>query len=278
MKKKKIIKKQKRVLTAADNQNIRIFAEQLGALIPLSGYRSSFSLSNIAKEFGLQKYIPKKYKNKKEAFAEFMKKVIVKKPRTLKKIVREILPKAIEKRHREGNPILEDEALELSEQLFSLKVDLREEIKDLKFPKERPKIVPPPIEIQKILDSFSLHPVLLPDCKKMFFDGHVNDSVRKALERFEKNVQSISGLHDKQGADLMALVFSEDNPKIALSDIKIKSGKNKQMGFKFISMGIMHWWRNNLSHGDEPQISHHDALGRLILVSNLFHELDERMK
>jgi len=41
-------------------------------------------------------------------------------------------------------------------------------------------------------------------------------------------------------------------------------------------MGIMKWWRNNLSHGDAAQLPHHEALGRLILISNLFHRLDER--
>ncbi len=42
-------------------------------------------------------------------------------------------------------------------------------------------------------------------------------------------------------------------------------------------MGIMHWWRNNLSHGDEDQLPHHDALSRLIMVSNLFYEIDGRV-
>lgn len=277
MKKKAKIKK-KKILTASENQDIRILAEQLGALLPLSGYRSSFSLTTISKEYKLQKFLPKKSINKKESFVEFIKKVICNKPRTLKKIVREILPKAIEKRHREGNPILEQEASNLSNQLFILGIDLKKEISLLKLPKERPKIIPPPIAVQKILETFCLHPVMLPDCKKMFSDGYVNDSARKALERFEKRVQELSGLNDKQGPDLMALAFNEENPKIILADLKTKSGKNKQTGFKFISMGLMHWWRNNLSHGDEAQIFHYDALGRLIIVSNLFHELDERIR
>jgi len=275
--KKKIKVKKKKILTAPENQNIRILAEQLGALLPLSGYRSSFSLYTVAKEYKLQKFLPKKSINKKESFVEFIKKVICNKPRTLKKIVREILPKAIEKRHREGNPILEKEATDLSDQLYLLRIDLKKEMGSLKLPKERPKIVPPPIAIQKILETFCLHPVMLPDCKKMFIDGYINDSVRKALERFEKRVQELSGLNDKQGPDLMALSFNEDHPRVVLGDLKLKNGRNKQIGFKFIAMGLMHWWRNNLSHGDEPQIPHHEALGRLIIISNLFHDLDERI-
>ena len=276
-KKKKQIQRRKRSLVASDVQGIRLLADQLGRLIPLSGYRSSFSLSAIAKEEKLSKYLPKKSANKKEAFVEFIEKVICFKPRTLKKIVRKILPKAIEKRHREGNPVLEQEASDIANQLYALKVDLRKEVRDLQLPKERPKIVPPPIEIQKILEAFILYPTLLPNCKEMFIQGHINESVRKALEKLEKVVQDLAMLPDKQGPDLMAIAFAEDNPKIRLNQLTTKQEKNEQIGFKFLTMGLMHWWRNNLSHGDEPQLPHHEALGRLILVSNLFHKLDTRI-
>ena len=154
---------------------------------------------------------------------------------------------------------------------------MKAEIIAMNLPKERPKTVPPPIAIQKILDAFILHPALMPDCKKMFIDGHINESVRKALERFEKRVQDISGIHNKQGHDLMAVAFSEQDPKIKFNGLATSQEINKQLGFKFMTMGIMYWWRNNLSHGDEEQLPHHDALGRLILVSNLFHELDRRI-
>ena len=191
--------------------------------------------------------------------------------------MREILPIAIEKRHAKGDPVLEAEALELSDRLSALGINLVSEIAAMNLPKERPKTVPPPIAIQKILDTFMLHPSLMPDCKTMFNNGHINESVRKALERFEKTVQDLSSLHNKLGPDLMALAFSEQDPKIKVSHMSTPQETNKQIGFKFTTMGIMHWWRNNLSHGDEAQLPHHDALGRLIMVSNLFHELDRRI-
>ena len=197
-KKTKVPMRKKRRLSIAETQNVRILAEQLGRLIPLSGYRSSFSLVNIASQNKLSKYLPAKTTNKKEAFAIFIENLLCYKPRTLKKIIRIILPKAIEKRHREGNPVLEVEANALGEQLKKLGVDIKKEIAELHLPKERPKIVPPPIEIQKILESYKLHPVLLPDCKNMFIDGYINESVRKALERYEKRIQELSGLAEKQ--------------------------------------------------------------------------------
>lgn len=273
--KKKVMKR--KTVTAPQAQAIRNLADQLGKLIALEGFRSSFSLTIVAKKRGLSRYLPKKSTNKKEAFFEFLKNLYCHKPRTIKILVREILPIAIEKRHAKGDPVLEAEALELSGRLSALGIDLAAEIAAMNLPKERPKTVPPPIAIQKILDTFTLHPSLMPDCKTMFNNGHINESVRKALERFEKTVQDLSGLHDKQGPDLMALAFSEQNPKIKVSNLSIQQEVNKQIGFKLTCMGIMHWWRNNLSHGDEAQLPHHDALGRLIMVSNLFHELDGRV-
>ena len=265
-----------RILTALDGQNIRILAEQLGKLLSLDGYRSTFSLAAIAKERKLEKLVPQGV-SKKEAFSGFIKNLIKEKPRTLKIIVREILPRAIEKRHREGSPVLEQEATELANQLFQLGVDLRKEIKSLKLPTERPRIVPPPIAVQKILDVYPLHPILLPDCKKMFVDGHLNESVRKSLERFEKTVQDLSSIRNLDGQKLMASAFSEEDPKIRLNGLRTSQEINEQIGFKLTAMGLMTWWRNNLSHGDEEQLPHHEALGRLIMVSNLFSRLDERI-
>jgi uncharacterized protein (TIGR02391 family) len=167
--------------------------------------------------------------------------------------------------------------MELSSKLKALNIDLEAEILAMNLPKERPKTVPPPIAIQKILDAYTLHPALLPDCKKMFIEGHINVSVRKALERLEKTIQDLASIHDKQGPDLMASVFNEQYPKIKFNTLSTPQDINKQIGFKLTTMGIMHWWRNNLSHGDEEQLPHHDALGRLIMVSNLFHEIDGRV-
>jgi len=267
----------KRKLTAADAQNVRILADLLGALLPLSGFRSSFSLNTIAKEFKLTKYLSKKAANKKESFSEFLEDVICYKPRTLKKIIRKILPPAIEKRHRQGIPVLEPEVIQLSNQLMKLSIDMRKEILDLNLPKERPRIVPPPIEIQKMLENFKLHPVLLPDCQQMFLDGHINESVRKALERFEKHVQDISSCGHLQGAELIGHTLNEKTPCIKLNSLTTPSDKNMQEGYKLICMGLMRWWRNTLSHGDEAQLPHHEAVGRLILVSNLFKYLEDRI-
>lgn len=266
----------KKKLSIKERQQIRILAVQFGELIPLTGFRSTFNITQLAKQKGLSQYLPQKQTNKKEAVAVFLENLMSFKPRTLKIILQEILPKAIERRHQNGNPVLIKEVDDLSSTLMSLGIDMKKDIAELNLPKDRPKIIPPPPEIRKMLEQYPIHPTLLPNCRSLFLDGHINESVRKALEKYEITVQQLSS-STKQGKDLMAVAFSEQVPLIKVGDISTQSGANKQEGVKFVSMGIMQWWRNNLSHGDEEQLPHHEAFERLVLVSNLLHVLDKRI-
>lgn len=261
-------------LSAADIQRVRHLAEQLGALIPLNGFRTKFTLTAIAKERDLGRYLVQG--NKKDVYATFITGLLKSNKKiTLKKLVRESLPRAIERRHANGNPVLKAEADNLSKNLFALGIDLRKEIDDLQLPSSRPAVVPPPPEVRKALDAIGLHPGLLPNCKDLFLDGHINEAVRKAAEKLESTVQRTSGSH-KQGKELMGEAFSEKSPLIQLNGLVTTSDINEQDGYRFIAMGVMVWWRNTLSHGDEPMIAHHEALGRLATISNLLHRLDIR--
>src|SRR5438876_1513404 len=112
-----------------------------------------------------------------------------------------------------------------------------------------------------------------PDCQKLFKDGHINESVRKALEKYESYVQQKSAL-TKIGTDLMANAFNESSPAVKIADVSADRGKGLQMGFKFISMGAMSFWRNLCSHGDEDQMPHQDAIAVLATVSHLLHSID----
>jgi len=92
--------------------------------------------------------------------------------------------------------------------LRKLKVNLSAEFRELHLPDERPAIVPPPHAFQKMVDEFGLHRLLQPDCARLFKDGHLNEAVRKALEKYETYVQQTSAL-SKIGVDLMANAFNE---------------------------------------------------------------------
>ena len=163
--------------------------------------------------------------------------------------------------------------LGLDQTLRALDVNLSKELKALNLPKERPRIVPPPASFQKMVDELGLHPVLQPECPKLFKDGHVNECARKPLEKYETYVQRKTG-SSAIGKNLMANAFSETLPGVKIEDIATKRGKGLQEGFKFLSMGAMSFWRNMFSHGDEEQIPHQDAIAILATVSHLLHYIE----
>jgi uncharacterized protein (TIGR02391 family) len=271
--KKRVVKKSisKKVVSASSLQSLRLLAEQLGEIIPATSMnKTGFCFTTLAKEYKLKKYWENKGQ-KKESIASFLVLVYKKHPRVLKKLIRENLSRAIERRHKNGNPILRQEADTLSATLFKLNIDLKKEIGELDLPTTRPSIVPPRIEIQKALGVLSLHPMLLPDCKKLFDDGHLNESVRKALEKYEVYVRDSSGL-TLMGTNLMEQAFSEKGPKISISnDTDARRNEGLQTGFKDISRGAMEYWRNYSSHGDEEQMPAQDAISILGVVSHLLY-------
>jgi uncharacterized protein (TIGR02391 family) len=273
---KKIVKTKPKTrhLSAPIMQDLSVLAGQIGKIIPGTS-QGLFSFEKIAEKIGCKKYWPKEG-NRDARIFEFLKKVYQRHPRIFYKIFRENLHAGINRRHKNGDPVLKPEINELSKTLLKLKVNLKKEISTLNLPDTRPSIVPPPPEFKNMVEKIGLHPLLLPDCVKKFTDGHINDAVRKALEKYEVYVQGKSGLRDKIGKNLMAYAFNEASPLISIADSSsTKRGKALQEGFRFISMGAMEFWRNYLSHGDENQMSHQDAVAILATVSHLLYFIDK---
>jgi uncharacterized protein (TIGR02391 family) len=272
-KKQKRARSQKRQLSAVSIQNLRMLAEQIGEIIPATSFRKGgFCFQTIAKALTLQKNWVSG--TKKESIFGFLKAVYRDHPKMFYKIFRENIARGIERRHKMGEPVLEAEILDLDKTLRALDVNLSKEFKALNLPKERPKIIPPPATFQRMVDELGLHPYLQPDCPKLFKDGHINESVRKSLEKYENYIQKKAG-SAKIGTNLMAVAFSETNPMIPIADITTPRGKGLQDGFKFLSMGAMEFWRNFCSHGDEDQLPHQDAIAILAGVSHLLHYVDK---
>lgn len=264
----------RRRLTAREIQELRALAERIGRIIPATSPRKGgFCFQTIAKDMGLAKYWPSKSDTKKEAIYQFISSVYQNHPKLIYKVFRENFARGIERRHKGGDPVLKAEMEALDETLQRLGINLSKEIRELDLPAERPRVVPPPHAFQRMIDELGLHPYLLPDCPKLFKDGHVNESVRKALEKYEAYVQKRAGLHNI-GTDLMANAFNENNPKIAVADVLTRRGRGLQEGFKLISMGGMGFWRNFCSHGDEEQMSHHDAVSIIATISHLLGYID----
>ena len=268
------VKSKKLRLSARQIQDLRTLAEQIGKIIPATSPRKgAFCFQTIAKNLGLTRYWSTRPETKKESIFQFISKVYQNHPRTIYRLFRENFARGIERRQKSGDPVLLAEMEALDSTLRSLDINLSKEIKELDLPKDRPRIVPPPFTFQKMVDDLALHPFLLPGCSRLFKDGHINEAVRKSLEKFELYVQKKASMTNI-GTDLMAHAFNEMNPKIRIADVAEKRGRGLQEGFKFIAMGSMAFWRNFCSHGDEEQMDHQDAIAILATISHLLTYID----
>lgn len=272
-KKQKSKRPKARYLSAPTIQSLSILAGQIGKIIPATS-QGPFCFEKIAIKVGRKKDWPKEG-NRDARIFEFLKKVYQRHTKIFYKVFRENFAAGITRRHKNGDPVLKPEMASLNTTLLKLGIDLKKEIAGLDLPETRPSIVPPPPEFKRMIEKIGLHPLLQPDCVQKFIDGHINDSVRKALEKYEVYVQSKSRISDKIGKDLMARAFDEKAPPIPIADVGTVRGKSLQEGFRFISMGAMEFWRNYLSHGDEAQIAHQDATAILATVSHLLYRIED---
>jgi len=123
-------------------------------------------------------------------------------------------------------------------------------------------------------ETRNIHPDLPAKVRKLFDDGHWEQSVFEAFKFIEKEVKRISGVRGKTGYPLMMDAFNENNPKVKLNGLATESETDEQMGFKFIFAGAATGIRNPRGHevdiGDTPD----EALDYLALASLMLRRLD----
>ncbi len=123
-------------------------------------------------------------------------------------------------------------------------------------------------------EARNIHPDLPTKVRKLFDDGHGEQSVFEAFKFIEKEVKRISGVRGKTGYPLMMDAFNENGPKVQLNGLASESEIDEQMGFKFIFAGAATGIRNPRGHevdiGDTPD----EALDYLALASLLLRRLD----
>lgn len=123
-------------------------------------------------------------------------------------------------------------------------------------------------------EARNIHPDLPTRVRKLFDDGHWEQSVFEAFKFIEKEVKRLSGLRGKTGYALMMDAFNEEKAKIKLNALDTESEVDEQKGFKFIFTGAAAGIRNPRGHevdiGDTPN----EALDYLGLASLLIRRLD----
>ena len=79
------------------------------------------------------------------------------------------------------------------------------------------------------------------------------------------------------GVSLMNTMFSDKNPKIEICACNTETGKNIQMGTRFMLAGAMSALRNPQSHAI-IDLSPEEAMRRLMFASMLMFKIDEAVE
>jgi uncharacterized protein (TIGR02391 family) len=123
-------------------------------------------------------------------------------------------------------------------------------------------------------ETRNIHPDLPAKVRRLFDDGHWEQSIFEAFKFIEKEVKRISGVRGKTGYGLMMDAFNENGPKVQLNGLATESEIDEQKGFKFIFTGAAAGIRNPRGHevdiGDTPD----EAMDYLALASLLLRRLD----
>lgn len=78
-------------------------------------------------------------------------------------------------------------------------------------------------------ETRNIHPDLPTKVRKLFDDGHWEQSVFEAFKFIENEVKRISGVHGKTGYKLMMDAFNENSPKVKLNGLSTESEIDEQM-------------------------------------------------
>lgn len=139
--------------------------------------------------------------------------------------------------------------------------------------------VPKPIKKQPegsvyLLGITQLHPKVIEASKSLFETGHYAQAIFEAFKAVNNSVKEKTS-SPLDGKDLMAKVFREENPIIKLNELKTKSEKDEQEGFKFLFMGAMVGIRNPEAHDSVIQTDPNRTLEYLGFASLLMKRVEE---
>lgn len=130
-------------------------------------------------------------------------------------------------------------------------------------------------ETIELFTKLKLHPKIREVSESLFVDGHYSQAIFEAFKAVNNAVKEKSGMEKEDGQSLMAHVFDENRPILALNPLKSQSDKDEQIGFKFLFMGAMTGIRNPNAHEIVNQSDSYRTLYYLALANLLMVRVDE---
>lgn len=265
-------KKAVRRITAGTKDQIRRLVDVLYHFLPLSARgKDAVTFRSIFAESGREEWL-EGHPSKRRALQAAWENVIRYHPRLPYRLIRKIVPAAIDYRRYKRNPLLQEELDALTEALLALDFYMRRELGEIELEEELPAITIPPKELVHRLEEHDLHDAVRTEPLQLFRDGHFNEAVRRAAERFEDALRDRSGLDD-HGRTLMANAFRPDGGVLRLVNVEAENQRDFQEGFQFLAMGMIQAIRNVFSHGDEERRPPEECYEMLLFLNWLFRHL-----
>ena len=129
----------------------------------------------------------------------------------------------------------------------------------------------------RLFDSLKLHPRIVEVARPLFADGHYAQAIFEAFKAVNNMVKDKSGLVSLDGKQLMAAAFAESQPVLKVSELRDRSERDEQEGFKFLFMGSTLGIRNPKAHTTTVQTDPLRTLEYLALASLLAKRVDEAL-
>lgn len=262
-----------RRLTADKKVQINRLVEIIEGFLPISTWgKSANSFETIFIESRVHSYLDRKG-SKKQRLIHGFGKVYQQHLRIPYTILRKILSQGEQYRKHKRNPIKPEEIDELRDCLKKLELNPDAELAAIELNPDLPEIQVPPKELIGRLENHPLVDEMRSNPLQKFKDGHFNEAVRKACEKYEAKVQRLSG-NSAIGSGLMGQVFNPQSPSLTIATGSQQNTTTIQEGYQKLAMGMMSGIRNIFSHGDEDRIAPEDSYEILLFVNWMFRKLD----
>ena len=109
----------------------------------------------------------------------------------------------------------------------------------------------------------------------LYQDGHYDEAVRRASQRFINRIRERSGRLDLDGTAVIENSFSSQTPMLEFNDRKTPTERNEHDGFRHMAVGLVRGLRNVLSHEDDYKLTATTALEWMAFISAMHRRLDE---
>ena len=125
-----------------------------------------------------------------------------------------------------------------------------------------------------------IHPKVAKASQKLFADGHYSNAACDAFIEINDRVKKLYKAHHPEvtelpdGQALMNKVFADKDPLLEVCDLSDDTGRNIQIGTRFMLAGAMSALRNPKAHAN-IELDKEDAMRRITFASLLMYKIDE---